>query len=97
MFDPAILNAIGKLAGYQAISIDEAFRLLVQGEGDPDLMPVRARRGLCHILSGFGYRERFVVPHGGDEGRLMWLRAAWPIDYDVRSRRNVEDCVFRPF
>ncbi|MBJ7437603.1 MAG: hypothetical protein JHD35_01075 [Sphingopyxis sp.] len=78
-----VLSSIRKLAGYQAISLNEAFRLLIAGRGDPDLMPMRARKGLCSILRGFGYRETFMIKSGSDEGQLMWVRDPWPVDVDV--------------
>lgn len=78
-----VLSSIRKLAGHQAISLDDAFRLLIAGRGDPDLMPTRARMGLCRILRGFGYREKFMVKSGSDEGQLMWVRNPWPIDVEV--------------
>jgi len=78
-----VLSSIRKLAGHQAISLYDAFALLIEGRGDPDLMPVRARKGLCSILHGFGYREKFMVKAGSDEAELMWIRDPWPIDVEI--------------
>lgn|GEM_PF-3040760 len=78
-----VLSSIRKLAGHQAISLYDAFELLIEGRGDPDLMPTRARKGLCAILRGFGYREKFMVKVGSDEGQLMWVRTPWPIDVEM--------------
>lgn len=78
-----VLSSIRKLAGQQAISLYDAFELLIEGRGDPDLMPTRARKGLCAVLRGFGYREKFMVKAGSDEGQLMWVRDPWPIDVEM--------------
>jgi hypothetical protein len=85
----AIAEAIEKLAGSQAISLDEAFRLLIEGEGDPDLMPSSTRNGLCEVLRGFGYRECFMAPVDAQEARLMWVRRLWPLDVAILSGRTV--------
>ena len=92
----AVVEATRKLAGRQAISLNEAFRVLIDGEGDPDLMPVHVREGLCEVLRDFGYAERLTAPEGGGDGRLMWVRGPWPIDHGALSRaREVE--TLRPF
>lgn len=76
----AMLATVQKLAGYQALCLHQAFRLLVEGEGDPDLMPLKLRKLICRTLAENGYRERFMLPIGSNEGGLMWVRDAWPID-----------------
>lgn len=85
-----VLTAIRKLGGYQAISLDEAFRLLLNGRGDPDIMPLRARKALIEMLKGFGYREILAIEDGADVGRLMWVRDPWPIDVEVLRDRELE-------
>lgn len=88
--DNPVLDAIGRLAGYQAIGLDEAFRVLLGDDGDPDLAPVARRRDLCRILSLCGYRERWVTLRGSGEAQLMWARGPWPIDVSALEGREVE-------
>lgn len=78
-----VLSSIRKLAGHQAISLHDAFELLIEGWGDPDLLPTRARNGLCSILRDFGYRERLMIKAGSEEAHLMWVREPWPIDAEI--------------
>lgn len=85
-----VLDAIQRLAGHQAISLDEAFRVLLGYQGEPDLAPVAVRRDLCTLLKAHGYRETFVQQEGDDEGRLMWVRGPWPIDVSALEGRELE-------
>ena len=91
----AVIETVRKLAGYQALSLDEAFRLLLEGEGDPDLMPAKVRQLLCDVLREQGYEEKWLIGEGDDEGRLMWSRGPWPIDHGALRSANVE--TFRKF
>lgn len=88
--DNPVLDAIRRLAGYQAISLDEAFRVLLGDDGDPDLAPVARRRDLCRLLKAHGYTERWVTVKGSGEARLMWTRGPWPIDVSALHGRQVE-------
>jgi hypothetical protein len=85
-----VLDAIGRLAGYQAISLPEAFRVLLGDDGDPDLAPVARRRELCRLLDAHGYSERWVTLKGSGEAQLMWVRGPWPIDASALDGREVE-------
>lgn len=86
----AVVETVRRLAGHQAISLDEAFRLLLDGQGDPDLMPAHVRGVLCEALRENGYREQWVVPAASDEARLMWTRGPWPIDHGALRGAEVE-------
>lgn len=86
----SILFAIKRLAGYQAIGLDEAFRLLLGGRGDADLMPVVSRKALCDVLRKVGYREIFVIKEGCDDAQLMWVRHPWPTDIEALQGRKIE-------
>lgn len=50
----AVFDTIRRLAGWQAIDLDDAFRLLLDGSGDPDLMPLEVRKFLCEALRFYG-------------------------------------------
>lgn len=88
-FNP-VLDAIGRLAGYQAIGLNEAFRVLLGDDGDPDLAPVARRKNLCRLLEAHGYRERWVTLKGSAEVQLMWVRGPWPIDVSALNGREIE-------
>lgn len=72
-------KAVDLLVGRQATDVHELYRLF--GGGDPDLMPVVVRRGLCELLRSLGYRQAWVREEQDDEGRLMWVRDPWPADF----------------
>lgn len=88
-FNP-VLDAIERLAGYQAIGLNEAFRVLLGDDGDPDLAPVARRKNLCRLLEAHGYRERWVTLNGSAEAQLMWIRGPWPIDASALNGWEIE-------
>lgn len=85
-----VLDAIRRLAGYQAIDLNEAYRVLLGGQDDLDLAPVARRNALCELLRAHGYREEFVMQDGEDEAHLMWVRGPWPIDVAALEGRELE-------
>lgn len=85
-----VLEAIRRLAGHQAVSLDEAFRVFLGYQGDPDLAPVALRRDLCELLRAYGYRERLMQREGDDEAHLMWVRSPWPIDVQALDGRELD-------
>lgn len=90
----ADIEVVRRLAGWQAISLYDAFRVLLDGSGDPDLIPTRVRKLLRRVLLDKGYRERRVIEDWSDVSSRMWVRDPWPIDQHALRDREVY--TFRP-
>lgn len=92
----SVVDTVHRLAGWQAIRLDAAFRVLLDGRGDPDLMPLHVRKLLCEVLRENGYREKLIIADGSLVGGLMWVRGPWPIDHGA-LRKATEIETYRPF
>lgn len=75
-----VQHAIWQLASYEAVDIHEAYEL-IGGVGDLHQLPDRAFDCMCDLLETLGYRGRWIAKVGEEEGRFMWVRGPWPIDF----------------
>lgn len=69
--------AVRNLFRRQALTIEQAWALLLQAEDGPSVMPEEERKPTRGLLMEFGYREFQVTPVGGDEASLLWIRPDW--------------------
>lgn len=75
-----ILRAVRNMYRRQALTLEQAWSLLFQGEDGPDEMPAHQRGPTREVLAELGYREHFVTPVGGCEGRSLWIRPDWLVE-----------------
>lgn len=76
----ATAMAVRNLFMRQALTLEQAWGILLQREGDPDAMPAEARGPTRELLLEFGYAEHLVTPIGGREHRRLWIRPDWGVE-----------------
>lgn len=76
----ATVMAVRNLFMRQALTLEQAWGILLQREGGPDAMPTDAREPTAELLREFGYAEYWVTPVAGREHRRLWIRPDWTVE-----------------
>lgn len=72
--------AVRNLFRRQAVTLAQAWGILLQREGGPDEMPADAHGPTRELLGEYGYVEHLVTPVGGSDSRTLWIREDWPVE-----------------
>jgi len=73
----ATVIAVRNLFRRQALTLEQAWGILLRREGGPETMPADARGPTRELLTEFGYAEHLVTPVGGRDHRAVWIRPDW--------------------
>jgi hypothetical protein len=76
----ATVVAVRNLFRRQAVTLEQAWGVLLRREGGPDAMPADARDPTRELLAEFGYVEHLVTPVGERVSRLVWIRPDWLVE-----------------
>ena len=76
----ATVMAVRNLFRRQAVTVEQAWAILLQREGGPEAMPAGAEGRTRELLAEFGYVEHEAAPVGGGESGLLWIRPDWLVE-----------------
>jgi hypothetical protein len=76
----ATVMAVRNLFRRQAVTVEQAWTILLQREGGPEAIPDDARGPTRELLAEFGYVEHLVEPVGGGERGALWIRPDWLVE-----------------
>lgn len=75
-----IVMAVQRLKMRQALTLEDAWAILLQTEHGPEAMPEADAEPPRLLLREFEYCEHLATPVDGGEPKRLWIRPDWPIE-----------------
>ncbi len=75
-----IVMAAQRLKMRQAVTLEDAWAILLQTEHGPETMPEDDAERTRSLLMEFDYSEFLVRPVNGEEVHRLWIRPDWPTE-----------------